>query len=91
MAKVSRKSRFKRSGWVGYLSIKYSVLFQIIVIEVFVSLFLISTRKSLEAICRMDFSVIHRRLRSGGGPREAERQRKEGELLILGVIDIDRI
>lgn len=45
-------------------------------IAVFVCLFLISIGKSLEAICGMDFSAMHRRLRSGGGPGEAEREER---------------
>lgn len=61
---------------VWCLSIKYSVLFQRIVVAVFVCLFLISIGKSLEAICGMDCSATCRRLRSGAGPREAEREER---------------
>lgn len=76
---------------VGCLSAKYSVLFLIRVFEVFVGLFLIYIGKSLGAICGMDFSAMHSRLRSRGGPKEAARQRKEGELLILVFLDISCI
>lgn len=75
---------------VGCLSVKYSMLFQIIAIVVFVCLFLISVDKSLEAICGLEFSVLHKRLRSRCDPRDAERQKK-GELLLLFFLDIDQI
>lgn len=68
------------STLVGCLSAKYSVLFLITVIGVFVGLFLIYIGKSLEALCGMDFSAMHSRLRSRGGPKETVRQRKKGEL-----------
>lgn len=76
---------------MGCLSVKYSLLFQIIVIAVHFCLFLISIDKILEAICGMDSSVICTRLRNGGDPRETERQKKTGELFILDFLAIGPI